>query len=181
MKKRTSIVWQESKEDFIQRLISCKTIAGVIYSYNFAISGASYKTINSRIDEENLGHLVSRGLNNRKGKPGANKATPLENVLVYGKMVSSHSLKKRLVKEGFLDYVCVKCGNNGVWMDEKISLHLDHINGDRLDNQIENLRILCPNCHSQTETHSGKNKRARCSDCNILHFSLWNIQSHKNI
>jgi predicted amidophosphoribosyltransferase len=55
------------------------------------------------------------------------------------------------------------------WRGKPISLHLDHINGDPSDNRIENLRILCPNCHSQTPTYSGKNKKTArnnlCADC----------------
>jgi len=165
MKKRTSIIWEESTDDFAKRVESCGTIAGVLRSYNLAMSGNGYKVVNERIEADGLSHLIQRGLNNRLGKPGANIARPLSEVLVKNRPTSSHNLKNRLVKEGVLAYECVKCGNNGMWMGEKISLHLDHINGDRNDNQIENLRILCPNCHSQTPTHSGKDKRAKCRDC----------------
>jgi Zn finger protein HypA/HybF involved in hydrogenase expression len=66
------------------------------------------------------------------------------------------NLKNRLVNEGLLEYKCENCGNKGKWMDEPISLHLDHINGINNDNRLNNLRLLCPNCHSQTKTYGGK-------------------------
>ena len=51
-----------------------------------------------------------------------------------------------------VEYECVKCENPGEWMNEALTLHLDHINGVNDDHRIENLRWLCPNCHQQTPT-----------------------------
>jgi 5-methylcytosine-specific restriction endonuclease McrA len=66
------------------------------------------------------------------------------------------NVKRRLLQEGLLRDECYECGITH-WFGEKLSLHLDHINGINDDNQLENLRMLCPNCHSQTETFSGRN------------------------
>lgn len=70
-----------------------------------------------------------------------------------------------------IEYKCAKCGCTD-WQDEKISLEVDHINGVKQDNRLENLRYLCPNCHSQTTTYKGKNIRtgtvARVTDEEIL-------------
>jgi len=81
----------------------------------------------------------------------------------------SRNIKNKILKEKALEYTCSICGIYE-WREQKLSLHLDHINGDRLDNGIENLRFLCPNCHSLTSTYCGKNiKRRRvptvCKDC----------------
>jgi DNA-binding CsgD family transcriptional regulator/5-methylcytosine-specific restriction endonuclease McrA len=65
-------------------------------------------------------------------------------------------LKERLLQAGLKDGTCERCGI-AEWRDQAISLALHHINGDRLDNRIENLELLCPNCHSQTDTFSGRN------------------------
>ena len=67
------------------------------------------------------------------------------------------SVRKRIIKEGLILPVCSEC-NISEWNGKKLSLHLDHINGENGDNRIENLRFLCPNCHSQTSTYAGKNK-----------------------
>lgn len=67
-------------------------------------------------------------------------------------------LKNRLVKEGYLEYKCVWCGITDTYNDKPIVLHLDHINGINNDHRLENLRLLCPNCHSQTDTWCGRGK-----------------------
>lgn len=71
------------------------------------------------------------------------------------------SLKSRLIKEKILEYKCDICGNEGEWMGLPLVLQLDHINGNHLDHRIENLRFICPNCHSQTKNFSGKNKNKK--------------------
>ena len=83
---------------------------------------------------------------------------PLSTFLAKDTAVSSTYLKKRLVNDGILEYKCAKCSLSE-WLGNKIVLQLDHINGDHYDNRIHNLRLLCPNCHSQTVTFNvGNNK-----------------------
>ena len=69
------------------------------------------------------------------------------------------ALKQRLIDEHLLEYRCAICGNKGEWNNYPLTLQLDHINGVNNDNRLSNLRFLCPNCHSQTTTFSGRNKR----------------------
>jgi hypothetical protein len=73
------------------------------------------------------------------------------------KITSRAGMRKRILRENLMEYKCNECGISE-WKGKKLSLHLDHINGDRWDHKIENLRFLCPNCHSLTETYTGKNK-----------------------
>jgi Zn finger protein HypA/HybF involved in hydrogenase expression len=68
----------------------------------------------------------------------------------------TNKLRIRLIKEGIKQHECESCGIKD-WMNNPISLELDHIDGDRTNHRLENLRILCPNCHSQTSTYRGKN------------------------
>ena len=82
----------------------------------------------------------------------------MEEILVENSSYTNRTrLKERLIKEKLLEYKCSICQNNGIWLNKELTLQLDHINGINNDNRIENLRFLCPNCHSQTDTYSGKN------------------------
>ena len=67
-------------------------------------------------------------------------------------------MRKLILKENLIKYECFVCGLKDKWNGHKISLHLDHINGINGDHRLENLRFLCPNCHSQTKNYTGRNK-----------------------
>ena len=68
------------------------------------------------------------------------------------------SVRKIIIQNNLIPYECGVCGIDS-WLGNKLSLHLDHINGINHDNKLENLRFLCPNCHSQTHNYVGKNKK----------------------
>ena len=66
-------------------------------------------------------------------------------------------LKNRLINEGIKKNECEHCGLFE-WLGKEISIELDHIDGDRTNHRLENLRMLCPNCHSQTSTYRSKKR-----------------------
>lgn len=99
-------------------------------------------------------HFLGQAHNRGQKFPG--RAAPLEEVLVAGKLTSTVTLKQRLLEAGLLARECAICERDE-WNDEPIPLELDHINGDRTDNRLENLRLVCPNCHAQTPTYRGRN------------------------
>ena len=84
---------------------------------------------------------------------------PISELLSSPKRNRKH-IKVRLVTAGLLENMCSACGVT-TWREKPINMHLDHINGVRNDNRLENLRMLCPNCHSQTPTYGGRNARLR--------------------
>lgn len=91
----------------------------------------------------------------------------IEDILVENSTYSNIArLKIRLIREKILKYKCAICGNQGVWLGSELQLQLDHINGKHNDHRIENLRFLCPNCHSQTDNFSGKNKNKDNTELN---------------
>ena len=87
--------------------------------------------------------------------------TDLNKILIQNSTFQSYKLKNRLFREGLKENKCEICGWAEKSEDGRIPLELDHVNGDHSDNRLENLRILCPNCHSLQKTHRGKNIKAR--------------------
>jgi 5-methylcytosine-specific restriction endonuclease McrA len=96
--------------------------------------------------------------------------TSNEEIFTENSTYSNEMVKQRIVKDDLLKYNCAKCGLD-TWQGETIVLDLDHINGNNKDNRLENLRYLCPNCHSQTDTYKGRNKnpgKLKVSDTELL-------------
>jgi len=87
-----------------------------------------------------------------------------DEIFIENSNVKREQIKNILIKENLMEYTCSDCGNSGIWNNKVINLQLDHINGIRDDNRLSNLRFLCPNCHSQTETFCTKNSNSKKID-----------------
>jgi len=95
---------------------------------------------------------------------------PIEELLVEDSNASRQNLKRRLYQERLKERRCETCGQDEMWRGQRMALILDHINGVRDDNRLENLRIVCPNCAATLSTHCGRKNRiireeARCRRC----------------
>lgn len=102
-------------------------------------------------------HMTGKVWNQGERYRPVKEAKPLEEILVeHSSYISTYHLKERLLKEGVKECKCECCGNTK-WMGEPIALELHHVNGVKDDLRIENLQILCPNCHAFTDNYRGRN------------------------
>ena len=85
---------------------------------------------------------------------------PDDIIFVENSKISRSVVRNRILKQNLIPYKCDICGNTGEWLGKSLTLQLDHINGINNDHRLENLRWLCPNCHSQTENFAGRNSQA---------------------
>jgi HNH endonuclease len=149
-------------EELKDALENSRSVRQALIKVGLKPEGANYTTIYKIMDEMNIdkSHMTGQGWN--KGDVMGlvkNNTRPLDEILVENSTyTNTHKIKKRLIAAGLKDHVCETCGLQQ-WNGQQISLELDHINGDRFDHRLENLQLLCPNCHSQTPSYRGKNKR----------------------
>ncbi|MCQ2238695.1 MAG: HNH endonuclease [Bacteroidaceae bacterium] len=151
---------QRTKQEVEEAVRNSKSIADVCRFLGIKPIGGNYRIIHKAIDEFNIdtSHFTGQGWNvGLKFRPS--KPKDLKDILVKGSYFQSFKLKRRLLSEGLKEKKCESC-NLTTWMGLEIPLELHHVNGDNSDNRIENLKLLCPNCHALTDSYRGLNKSA---------------------
>ncbi len=149
--------WTE--KEMVDTIKRSTSYGQVLRTFGLREAGGNYQTIRNvaKQNKISLSHFKGKGWS--KGRTALN-AIPLKNLLVKGCHYPTSKFKHRIFREGLLVNECSECGLKPEWNGKKLVLELDHKNGDHHDNRIRNLRILCPNCHSQTDNFRGRKLRA---------------------
>lgn len=142
--------WDESK--LREAIVTSGCKSDILRNLGISTKSGNFQTLEKYLKKYKIdtSHIV---YDNKRGNKWNRQYTNEEIFIKDSSYGNGSSLKARIIKDELLDYRCDKCGNTGVWNDQKLVLHLDHMNGDHYDNRLQNLRFLCPNCHSQTETY----------------------------
>jgi hypothetical protein len=167
-------------KEFLEKIIlNSLSIAQVCRELNLRPSGGNYKKIKSlvKIFNIDISHFTGQGWNKNNRFNLLRQKYSIEDILTNKvTYTSSTRLRQRLILEGYKENKCEKC-DLSKWMNKQIPLELNHINGDNLDNRIENLEILCCNCHAQTDNWRGKNKNKSSK----LSMGLDNYNNYKDL
>ena len=160
-------IYKLSDEQFVELLKKSSTISEVLFKLGYTVKGNSwgYSQVKRRMDDLNLDYSIF------KGKSAVIKTNKLNNVRKEDilKENCKHQrtvLRRYIIKNNLIPYKCAICGCTE-WQGKTLSLELDHINGINNDNRLENLRFLCPNCHSQTSTYGSRNQQTNSSEYDI--------------
>ena len=160
-------IYKLSDEQFVELLKKSSTISEVLFKLGYTVKGNSwgYSQVKRRMDDLNLDYSIF------KGKSAVIKTNKLNNVKKEDilKENCNHQrivLRRYVIKNNLIPYKCAICGCTE-WQGKTLSLELDHINGINNDNRLENLRFLCPNCHSQTSTYGSRNQQLNSSEYDI--------------
>lgn len=146
-----------TEEQFVEAVKTSTSVRQVLSKIGVKEAGGNYKVAKDKIKRLNLDTSHFTGMGWLKGQTHKHTTKPIEYYLTEDSYHQSYKLKLRLIAEGIKQHKCEKCGIIE-WMGQPTPIELDHINGNNRDNRLENLRLLCPNCHAQTPTYRGRNK-----------------------
>ena len=144
-------------QQLLDVVFKCSSLAQILALLGLVPAGGNYKCLKRRISSLGIdtSHLTGRPL---VTAPRARAS--LEELLQKGRPTNSSQLKARLLKEGLFKAECTVCLTS-VWQGKPVPLELEHIDGDPDNNELGNLTILCYNCHGQTPTFRGRNKKPK--------------------
>ena len=163
---KRSVIWNGLSDRELRELVArSRTISEIVTAFGISsLGGGRHRILRQRLDtlEIDYSHIAT-GLDHRKGKHFPMAHPPVAEYLGNPprRKARNQALKKWLIADGILQDVCSICGLGPMWNDKHLVLVLDHINGQKQDWRLDNLRILCPNCHSQTVTFAGRNLRKK--------------------
>lgn len=145
---------QYSKELLEAQIQKCYSFAELARRLGLSDKGSNCRqTLKKKLDEYHIdySHFNGQAWNKPEHPHYGNTGESIDKVLIKDSKQPSHKIRERLINSGLKENKCECCGISE-WQGNPITIQLHHINGDHHDNRIENLQMLCPNCHSQTDT-----------------------------
>lgn len=160
-------IYKLSDEQFVELLKNSSTISEVLFKLGYSVKGNSwgFAKVKQRMSDLNLDGSIFKG-KSPITKYGTLHKVNASDILKPNCKHARSVLRRYVIKNNLIPYRCAICGCVE-WQGRTLSLELDHINGINNDNRIENLRFLCPNCHSQTTTYGSRNQQRNDSDYEI--------------
>lgn len=160
-------IYKLSDEQFVELLKNSSTISEVLFKLGYSVKGNSwgFAKVKQRMSDLNLDGSIFKG-KSPITKYGTLHKVNASDILKPNCKHARSVLRRYVIKNNLIPYRCAICGCVE-WQGRTLSLELDHINGINNDNRIENLRFLCPNCHSQTTTYGSRNQQRNDSEYEI--------------
>lgn len=156
-----------SQEELQRSLKKSRSLGQLLTFLGLRPVGGNYAQIKKYLQEAGLDYSHLRGRSWEKGlKRPFRPILSLAEILIDGSSFQSFKLKRRLFDTGLKEKSCEMCGWAEYTPEGYLPLELDHINGIHTDNRLENLRVLCPNCHSLQPTHRGRSKKSQKKSLN---------------
>ncbi len=160
-----SIKYKFTRTELEEKVKSSRSMGHLLSLVGVIAAGGNYATMKNRLINWNIdcthwGKTMKERQGWLKGKThNFSKKTPSSDLFIqnYYGGITTNAIRNRLIKENIFQHKCYNC-NLTEWMGRKIALELEHIDGNRRNNLINNLTLLCPNCHALTPTYRGKNK-----------------------
>ena len=156
--------WSKEKLEVAVKNNQC--YADVLRELGIPVRGRNSDTLKRKIEKYNLDTSHFTFVSKVKG---VSKKVPIEQCLIKGSTIKTYKLKLKLLESGLKENKCEICGCTE-WLGKPIVCQLHHIDGDETNNELTNLQMLCPNCHSQTDNYCGQankteKKKYYCSEC----------------
>jgi hypothetical protein len=159
-RKKRSVLWTIEKEHLQLIASQSNSIAEMLRNLGVFTQGANRNTLIRRMSEDQIDYShMAFGLDSNKGRKFGEHKSALTNeeTFIADSLTTRAVVRKKLISRNLIPYQCQECGCDNQWKGKKLSLVLDHINGISNDHRLDNLRFLCPNCNSQTDTFCGRN------------------------
>lgn len=175
--------YKYTPEMLAEAATASRSVADVLRRLGITVAGGNHAHISRQLKRFDIdtSHFLGQAL--QRGRRSARRLSPGEVLRVRppGSPRAKPPVLRRALQEAGVPYRCGACKIEGTWRGGPLTLHVDHLNGDWLDNRINNLRFLCPNCHSQTENFAGRNRGAvaQRQEAASLGGAQYGFESHR--